>query len=117
MSGAPTAPNRMVELAELVGAVARHHHAMLPVIVRTPVEVLEVQGEPAIALGADPKPESRRRPPRARCHHRPWRQSCTYACVTPRRQFWIDARVRSGNLELHRSACFRLNDCGAIPFS
>jgi hypothetical protein len=26
---------------------------MRPVIVRTPVEVLEVQGEPAIALGAD----------------------------------------------------------------
>jgi len=42
-----------VELAELVGAVGRHHHAMCPVIVRTPAEVLEVQGEPAIALGAD----------------------------------------------------------------
>src|SRR6516162_7633478 len=42
-----------VEFAELVGAVGRHHHAMYPVIVRTPVEVLEVQGEPAIALGAD----------------------------------------------------------------
>src|SRR5262249_22523821 len=27
-------------------------HAMLAVIVRTPVEVLKVQGEPAIALGA-----------------------------------------------------------------
>src|SRR5215471_20530725 len=42
-----------VELAELVGAVGRHHHAMCPVIVRTPVEVLEVQDEPAIALSAD----------------------------------------------------------------
>src|SRR6516164_4774643 len=41
-----------VELAELVGAVGRHHHAMLAVIVRTPVEVLKVQGESAIALGA-----------------------------------------------------------------
>src|SRR5262245_23092391 len=44
-----------VELAELVDAVGRHHHAMCPVIVRTPVEVLEVQGEPAIVLGADPQ--------------------------------------------------------------
>ena len=42
-----------VEFAELVGAVGRHHHAMCPVIVRTPVEVLEVQDEPAIALSAD----------------------------------------------------------------
>ena len=42
-----------VELAELVGADGRHHHAMRPVIVRTPVEVLEVQGKPAIALSAD----------------------------------------------------------------
>src|SRR5215467_7062753 len=42
-----------VELAELLGAVGRHHHAIFAVIVRTPVEVLEVQGEPAIALGAD----------------------------------------------------------------
>jgi len=52
MSGAP-AEQDGVELAELVGAVGRHHDAIFPVIVRTPVEVLEVQGEPAIALGAD----------------------------------------------------------------
>src|SRR5215471_11060849 len=44
-----------VELAELVGAVGRHHHAMVPVIIRTPVEVPEIQGEPAVALGADPQ--------------------------------------------------------------
>ena len=42
-----------VELSELVGAVARHHHAMRPVIVRTPVEILEVHAEPAIAFSAD----------------------------------------------------------------
>src|SRR5215472_4983124 len=42
-----------VELAELLGAVGRHHHAMLAVIVRTPVEVVEAQSEAAIALGAD----------------------------------------------------------------
>src|SRR5215471_15366309 len=28
---------------------------MLPVIVRTPVEVPEIQGEPAVAFGADPQ--------------------------------------------------------------
>ena len=42
-----------VELAELVGAVLRHHDAMLLVVVRPPVEVLEVERELAIALGAD----------------------------------------------------------------
>jgi hypothetical protein len=42
-----------VERSELVGAVARHHNAMRPVIIRTPGEVLKVQSEPAVALCAD----------------------------------------------------------------
>ena len=34
-----------VELAELIGAVCRHHDAMLLVVVRSPIEILEVQLE------------------------------------------------------------------------
>ena len=41
-----------VEFAQLIGAVCRHHDAVLFVVVRAPVEILEFQLELTIALGA-----------------------------------------------------------------
>ena len=40
-----------VELAQLIGAVWRHHDAMLPIVVRSPIEILKVQFELTVALG------------------------------------------------------------------
>src|SRR5262249_20351326 len=40
-----------VEPAELVGSICRHHHAVLLIVVRTPVKVLEFQLESTVALG------------------------------------------------------------------
>ena len=40
-----------VELAQLIGAICRHHDAMLPVVVRSPIEILKVQFELTVALG------------------------------------------------------------------
>ena len=42
-----------VELAELIGAALRHHDAVFLVVVRSPVEVLDVELEAAVALGAN----------------------------------------------------------------
>jgi hypothetical protein len=54
MSGAPTAPNKIASNApQLVGAALRHHHAVLAVIIRPPVEMLDIEREPAVTLGAD----------------------------------------------------------------
>jgi hypothetical protein len=36
-----------------VEAVRRHHHAVLLVVIRAPIEVVEPQPKPAIALGAE----------------------------------------------------------------
>src|SRR3954453_5348243 len=42
-----------VEVAELVGAILRHHDTVLFVVVGPPIEVLEIQLEAAVAFGAD----------------------------------------------------------------
>jgi hypothetical protein len=42
-----------VKFAQLIGAVGRHHDAVLLVVVRAPIEVLKFQLELTIALGAD----------------------------------------------------------------
>ena len=52
MSGAPTEPNKMASNFLILGAVGRHHDAVLLVVVRAPVEILEVQREFTVALGA-----------------------------------------------------------------
>ncbi len=41
-----------VEPAQPVGAVRRHHHPVLAVVVRAPVEALDSEREPAVAFGA-----------------------------------------------------------------